>query len=133
MPTYDKIPALENKFESTRRGTGGIYFEDVTSIYPLSKSVRPKKGKNGTTYNSYYFNRENTKNKIEPSTYKNSQIKFLPEYLLTNMITTFYKNKVFIFFLTEEPTGFLIENKETFEGFLTYFNAMWRIAKGGKK
>src|SRR3989344_5249823 len=58
-----------------------------------------------------------------------TEIKFLPEYLVSNMTIVFYKNKSFIFFLSEEPVGFLVENEEIAKGFKSYFDAFWRIAK----
>ena len=34
-----------------------------------------------------------------------------------------------MFFLTEEPTGFLIVSEEVAEGLKTYFDNFWKIAK----
>ena len=59
----------------------------------------------------------------------NSEIRFLPQYLLNNMIILFYKNKSFIFFLAKDSVGILIENEEVTKGFKAYFNAFWKIAK----
>lgn len=69
------------------------------------------------------------KNKLVKTTYLKAEIKFLPQYLISNMIITFYKNKSFIFFLSKEPVGFLIKNEEITNGFKTYFDAFWKIAK----
>ena len=69
------------------------------------------------------------KNKLVKTTYLNAEIKFLPQYLLSNMILVFYKNKAFIFFLSEEPVGFLMENEEITKGFKSYFDVFWKIAK----
>ncbi|HLC56396.1 MAG TPA: helix-turn-helix domain-containing protein [Candidatus Nanoarchaeia archaeon] len=71
----------------------------------------------------------NSKNALVSTTYKHAKIRFLPQYLISNMIIVFYKNKSFIFFLSEEPIGFLIENKEITHGFKTYFDAFWKIAR----
>jgi len=70
----------------------------------------------------------NYKDKLDKTTYLNSKIKFLPEYLNTNMKIVFYQNKTFIAILTSEPTGILIESEETAKSFQTYFNALWKIA-----
>jgi sugar-specific transcriptional regulator TrmB len=70
-----------------------------------------------------------TRGNLEETTAKISQIKFLPGYLSTNMQIVYYKNKAFIVIWTEEPTSFLINNKEAVNGFKSYFNAMWKIAK----
>ena len=71
----------------------------------------------------------NTKDKLVPATYKNSEIRFLPQYLVNDMIAVFYKNKTFIFFWIDEPKGFLIESKEIANSFKIYFDTFWRIAK----
>ena len=69
------------------------------------------------------------KDKLVKSVHSNAEIKFLPQYIISNMTIVFYKNKSFIFFLTEEPMGFLIENKEVTKGFQSYFDTFWKIAK----
>ncbi len=58
-----------------------------------------------------------------------SEIKYLPQYLMSNMIILFYKNKSFIFFLAKDAVGLLIENEEVAKGFKSYFDAFWKIAK----
>ena len=58
-----------------------------------------------------------------------SKIKFLSQYFITNMTIVFYKNKAFIFFLTEEPVGFLMINEEAVKSFKTYFDTFWKIAE----
>ena len=69
------------------------------------------------------------KKNLEKTTRKNSEIKFLPQYLSTNMDITFYKDTAFIFFTTENPIGFLLKNKEATKGFKSYFETLWNIAK----
>ncbi len=69
------------------------------------------------------------KGNLVPSTLVNSEIRFLPQYLITNMTVIFYNNKSFIFFMTEEPTGFLLENEEATKSFKKYFETFWKIAK----
>lgn len=63
------------------------------------------------------------------TTYLCSEIKFLPEYLITNMEIVFYKNKSFIILWTKSPLGFLIINEEAAKSFKKYFNTFWKIAK----
>ena len=58
-----------------------------------------------------------------------SEIKYLPQYLMSNMIILFYQDKSFIFFLAKEAVGLLIENEEVSKGFKSYFDAFWKIAK----
>jgi len=69
------------------------------------------------------------KENIEKTTYKNAQIRFLPQYLITNLGITFYKNKTFIVLWTKSPTGFLITGEEAVNSFRSYFDAFWKIAK----
>ncbi len=71
----------------------------------------------------------NTEKDLVKTTYLNAEIKFLPQYLISNMIIVFYKTKSFIFFLSKEPVGFLIENEEITKGFKSYFDVFWRVAK----
>ncbi|MBI5227971.1 hypothetical protein HY988_05265 [Candidatus Micrarchaeota archaeon] len=70
-----------------------------------------------------------TKNTLVKTTSKHSEIRFLPQYLITNMEIVFYKNKVFIAFWTLEPKGLLLESEEAVKSFSTYFDALWKIAK----
>ena len=69
------------------------------------------------------------KDRLVQSTLLNSDIKFLPKYLLSNMIVIFYNSKSFLFFLSEEPISLLIEDKEITKGFKSYFDTFWRLAK----
>ena len=69
------------------------------------------------------------KGKLVKSTLLNAEVRFLPQYLISNMIIVFYKTKSFIFFLSEEPVGFLMNNKEITRGFKSYFDTFWKLAK----
>jgi N-acetyl-anhydromuramyl-L-alanine amidase AmpD len=64
MPTFSGIPKLETNFATNLRGTGGIYFNQVPAIYSGATGLRPKKGKSGSQYESYYYQQEKTKKKI---------------------------------------------------------------------
>ncbi|MFA6022663.1 MAG: helix-turn-helix domain-containing protein [Candidatus Pacearchaeota archaeon] len=70
-----------------------------------------------------------SRNILVKSTQTYSEVRFLPQYLMNNMIILFYKNKAFIFFLAKDSVGLLIENKEVTKGFKVYFDAFWKIAK----
>jgi sugar-specific transcriptional regulator TrmB len=69
------------------------------------------------------------KGSLVESTYAHAEIRFLPQYLISNMIIVVYKEKSFIFFLSEEPVGFLMENEEVTRGFKAYFDAFWKTAR----
>ena len=69
------------------------------------------------------------KGQLVPATGKISEIRFLPQYLISNAVMMFHKNKTLIYFITEEPKGFLIEDEEVVKSFKIYFKTFWRIAK----
>ena len=69
------------------------------------------------------------KGQLVPATASYSEIRFLPQYFITNMTIVFYKNKAFIFFLTENPIGFLMINEEAVKSFKAYFDTFWEIAE----
>ncbi|MFH0713948.1 MAG: helix-turn-helix domain-containing protein [Candidatus Micrarchaeota archaeon] len=71
----------------------------------------------------------NMKENIVETTSLHSEIRFLPQYLVTNMQIVFFKNKVFIILWTQDPKGFLLESKEAVKSFQAYFDAFWKIAK----
>jgi hypothetical protein len=66
---------------------------------------------------------------LEKTTWENADIRFLPQYLISNTTIVFYKNKVFIAIFTKDPRGFLLESSEAVKSFQNYFNALWKIAK----
>ncbi|MEI7718750.1 MAG: helix-turn-helix domain-containing protein [archaeon] len=71
----------------------------------------------------------NTRGNLEKTTAKISEVRFLPEYIQTPMQIVFYKNKAFVVIWTEEPVGFLIQNKEAVVGFKAYFDSFWKLSK----
>jgi sugar-specific transcriptional regulator TrmB len=71
----------------------------------------------------------NVKNELVKTIHTKSEIRYLPQYLMSNMIILFYKNKSFIFIIAKDAIGLLIENEEISKGFKSYFDAFWKIAK----
>jgi len=71
----------------------------------------------------------NVKGFMVPATQSNSDIRFLPEYITTDMQITFYKDKSFIIIWTKNPKGFLIHSEEAVKSFRSYFDALWKTAK----
>ena len=71
---------------------------------------------------------EDIKGKLEKPTYANSEIRYLPQYLMSKMIIVFYRQTAIIVLWTEDPKAFLIESKEAVEGFKKYFDTFWGIA-----
>lgn len=70
-----------------------------------------------------------TKGNLEKTTQMNADIRYLPQYFISNMTIIFYKNKAFLFFFTENPIGFLLESQEIAKSLKSYFNALWKLAK----
>lgn len=150
------IPSLEQKVKHEK--TQAVLYEGVSAIKNFFKSLLDelKSGEEyhiiGVNYGENLpgvkeffenFHRERAKKKIKVKmlvnhdskeilvkTIKlNSEIRYLPQYLLNNMIILFYKNKSFIFFLAKDSIGLLIQNKEVTNGFKAYFDAFWKLAK----
>lgn len=65
------------------------------------------------------------KGKLEKTTLLKAGIRYLPHYLIGDMIIYFYKNKVFIALFTKEPKGFLIESEDAVRSFRKYFDMLW--------
>jgi sugar-specific transcriptional regulator TrmB len=70
-----------------------------------------------------------TRGNLEKTTQMNANIRYLPQYFISNMTITFYKNKAFIFFFTENPVGFLLESREVAKSLKAYFDVLWKLAK----
>jgi sugar-specific transcriptional regulator TrmB len=72
---------------------------------------------------------EDTRAELIVPTKVNSEIRFLPNYLYSDMQVFMYNNKTFIIVWNIEPVGFLIESEEVRKSFQKYFDAFWKIAK----
>lgn len=71
----------------------------------------------------------NVKGTLVSATQRYSEIRYLPQNLITDMTIIFYHNKAFLFFLTKNPLGFLIENNDAVNSFRKYFETFWKSAK----
>lgn len=106
---------------------GVNYGSNHPSLRAFFESFHRQRVQKGITVNMLV--NESARDKLVQATLKKSSIKFLPNYMLSNMIILFYKNKSFIFFLTEDAIGFEIHNTEIAQGFKSYFDAFSKIAK----
>jgi len=70
----------------------------------------------------------NLKGKLEETTKAYSEIRYMPQGLITNMEIVFYRDKTFIVLFANEPMGFLIESGEVSRSFEAYFSAFWKSA-----
>jgi HTH-type transcriptional regulator, sugar sensing transcriptional regulator len=101
----------------------GINMPGVRSFFYKFHTLRAKK-----KIKVKMLANHDTKYNLEPPTFVKGNIRFLPQYLMNDMSMVFYKNKSFIFFLTKEPMGFLIESEEVARSFQAYFDVMWKMA-----
>jgi sugar-specific transcriptional regulator TrmB len=100
------------------------YDQTTRPFFQKYHTLRIKKGIKVNMLANY-----ETKDNLVPATQTNSEVRFLPNYFVTNMTIVFYKNKAFLFILTKDPVGFLIKNEEVVKSFKTYFDTLWKIAK----
>lgn len=100
----------ENKLEA--------YFEDF----------QKRRAKKGIHYRAIFNN--NLKHIIEKrGNQKNSIVKYItPEFLAPTWIEI-YKDTVAIGVMGNNPSLFVIKNKDITTGFINYFNGLWKIAK----
>lgn len=70
-----------------------------------------------------------TKGNLEKTTAKYSEIRYLPEYLMSNIQILFYNSTALIIVWASNPIAFKIQNAETVDGFRKYFETFWKIAK----
>jgi sugar-specific transcriptional regulator TrmB len=105
----------------------GATYGDVKGLRDFFYKHHIKRVEKGIKLNMLANN--DTRGNLESSTRKNSEIRYLPSYLMTLMCVVFYKNKSFIVLWTEDPVAFLIQNQEATNSFKTYFDTFWKIAK----
>jgi sugar-specific transcriptional regulator TrmB len=133
---YEGLNAIKNFYknmlEELRKGEeysviGVNYGESLPGVREFFENFHRQRAKKGIKVKMLVNN--DAKNILVKTIHSNSEIKYLPQYLMSNMIILFYKNKSFIFFLAKEAVGLLIENAEVSKGFKSYFNAFWKLAK----
>jgi sugar-specific transcriptional regulator TrmB len=68
--------------------------------------------------------------KTKPDIIKHAkEMRYLPKEYITMISTIVYGNKVAIISWTDDPVGFLLEDKPTSESYRIYFNFMWNKSK----
>lgn len=150
------IPFLDNFSEEVENKA--VLYEGIKGIKNIYKSILEELGK-GDTYHvigvnygkslpgvkeffeNYHRERakkgikvkmlvnHDVKEQLVKTIHDKSEVRYLPQYLMNNMIILFYKNKSFIFFLAKDSIALEIENPEVKKGFLSYFNAFWKLAR----
>jgi sugar-specific transcriptional regulator TrmB len=106
---------------------GAGYGEGVPGLYDFFYRHHLRRAKRGVRV-KMLANHDVRGTLVETTKHK-SEVRFLPEYLITNMEIVFYKNKVYIILAGDELIGFLLENEEAAKGFRKYFNMLWKISK----
>jgi len=133
---YDGFKAVTNFFrnilDELKKGEtyyviGGGYGDNIPGIKPFFQAHHKRRAQ--LKIKVKMLANHDIKKNIVKTTSLISEIKFLPQYLITNMEIVFYKNKTFVVIWTEEPKGILIESEEAMKSFQSYFNAFWKIAK----
>ncbi|MEK6926986.1 MAG: helix-turn-helix domain-containing protein [Nanoarchaeota archaeon] len=133
---YEGVNAIKNFYknilEELNSGEeyyviGVNYGDSISGITEFFENFHRQRAKRGIKVKMLV--NHDSKDFLVKTIHSNSEIRFLPQYLMSNTIILFYKNKSFIFFLAKDAVGILIENKEVTNGFKSYFNAFWKIAK----
>ena len=133
---YEGINAIKNFYKNIldelKRGEeyhviGVNYGESLPGVKEFFENFHRQRAKKGIKVKMLV--NHDVRETLVKTIREKSEIRFLPQYLMNNMIILFYKNKSFIFFLAKEPTGLLIENAEVSKGFKSYFDTFWKLAK----
>lgn len=133
---YEGLTAVKNFYrnilEELKQGEeyyviGVNYGENLLGIKEFFENFHRQRAKKGIKVKMLV--NHDAKDLLVKTIHSKSEVRFLPQYLMNNMIILFYKNKSFIFFLAKDTIGLLIENKEVTKGFKSYFDAFWKVAK----
>lgn len=133
---YEGLIAIKNFYknllEELKSGEeyyviGTNYGDNAPGIKEFFENFHQQRAKKGIRVKMLV--NHDAKKLLVKTVYSKSEIRFLPQYLMSNMIILFYKNKSFMFFLAKDTIGLLIENDEITKGFKSYFDAFWKLAK----
>ncbi len=133
---YGGLSAIKNFYknilEELERGEeyyviGVNYGDSLPGVKEFFQNYHIQRAKRGIRVKMLV--NSDAKSILVKTVYEKSEIRYLPQYLMSNMIILFYKNKSFIFFLAKDAVGLLIQNEEVVKGFKSYFDAFWKIAK----
>lgn len=133
---YEGLNAIKNFYrnilEELKQGEeyyvmGVNYGDSLAGVKEFFENYHRQRAKKGIRVKMLV--NHDAKNLLVKTIHSKSKVRFLPQYLMNNMIILFYKNKSFIFFLARDAIGLFIENREVAKGFKSYFDAFWKIAK----
>ncbi len=123
---------FRNIFDELKRGEEyyaiGVSYGDqeIPGMRPFFEKFHRERAKRGIKVSC--LANASVKNKLVPTIYRLSKIKFLPEELITNVQIMFYHDKTFIILWSKDPMGFLIYNEEIVSSFRQYFDFLWKRA-----
>jgi sugar-specific transcriptional regulator TrmB len=133
---YEGLNAIKNFYrnilEELKQGEeyyviGVNYGDSLAGVREFFENFHRQRAKKGIKVKMLVNN--DAKDILVKTIHSRSEVKYLPQYLMSNMIILFYKDKSFIFFLAKDAVGLLIENMEVSKGFKSYFDAFWKLAK----
>lgn len=133
---YEGLNAIKNFYrnilEELKKGEeycviGVNYGDNLAGVKEFFENYHGQRAKKGIKVKMLVNN--DAKGILVKTIHSKSEVRYLPQYLMSNMIILFYKDKSFIFFLAKDAIGLLIENKEVTDGFRSYFDAFWKLAK----
>ncbi len=133
---YDGFKAVTNFFRSmldelkpgeTYYVIGAGYGENVPGLREFFYTYHKQRAKRGIRVKM--LANHDVRKTLAKTTHRLAEIRFLPQYLITDIQIVFYRDKVFIPVWISEPKGFLIESNDAVESFRKYFDAFWKTAK----
>tara|TARA_Y100000310_G_C20626074_1_gene785961 strand:- start:63 stop:788 length:726 start_codon:yes stop_codon:yes gene_type:complete len=117
---------IETKQEILVLGASPLAYEILQFYFKwFDKRRKEKKIKTKIIFNKTNKRKTNKKQKIPLS-----EIRYLPQKYTSPLAVNIYGDKVAIILWSKEnPLAIVIKNKEISEGYVKYFELMWRIAK----
>ncbi|HLC67176.1 MAG TPA: helix-turn-helix domain-containing protein [Candidatus Nanoarchaeia archaeon] len=134
---YEGLKGVTNLFKNIldelKRGESywvigaGYGFEEILGMRNFFLKYHGDRAKQGIKV--FMLANHNVRKTLVPTTLQCSEVRFLPEDIITNVQLMFYKEKAFVILWSKEPVAFLIHNPEIVEGFHKYFKLLWKTAE----
>jgi len=133
---YYGFRAVQNLFRNLREELksgeeyftmGAKYQEDIPGLREFFYNHHMQRAKKKIFLNM--LANADARGNMEKTTLQNADVRYLPQYLMTDMQILFFKETTYIILWKTEPIAFLIKSKEIVSSFRKYFEAFWKIAK----
>lgn len=123
---------LYNMIDDIKKGgsylvMGARYEKKIFGVRPFFKDFHDRRV--GKKIKVKMLANYETKGNIESETFKLGDVRFLPQYLMTNMHVFLYGDNTFMIMWAKEPVAVYMKNKDVTNSFKSYFKAFWKIAK----